>query len=150
VFGVWFFCFGGKSTAQLAGPEIILYTGEDFTGESVRVTDTLLDLPKGVEDGPEEFRWNWNDNIKSIEVVRGTWRLYEHGRLNTTLDDTPVEELTAEAARAKGAVEGWSCLVSGNSERAVQYPTPTSGPWASSISSVELVSEENLPDWAIH
>lgn len=143
------FCSRRQSAAQSFGPELILYTGENFTGHYYTVTATLLDMPKGVDDGPEAERYGWNDSVKSLVVVRGTFRLCQHGRLNTKIDETPVEALTPEAAKAKGTASGWSCLVSGSSAGPVQYPLPGNGVWSSDISSIELVSEENLPDWAL-
>jgi hypothetical protein len=135
------------SSAQTAGAELVIYTGENFTGQYYTVTSTLLDMPKGVDDGPEADRYGWNDSVKSLVVVRGTFRLCMHGRLNTKIDDTPVEELTVEAAKAKGSAGGWSCLVSANSQGPVQFASPINGVWGSDISSIALVSEENLPDW---
>jgi hypothetical protein len=144
-----FLCLKKDLVAQSAGAELVIYTGENFTGQGFRATETLLDMPKGVDDGPAELRYGWNDNVKSLIVYQGTWRLCMHGRLNTKIDETPIAELTAAAAKGKGTAAGWSCLVSANSKGPVQFPVASNGVWESNISSIELVSEENLPDWAV-
>lgn len=135
-----------RASAQGAGPALYLYSEENFGGRCLVVTGTLLDVPK--EELRDGTTFYWNDNVKSVVVVSGTWRLCQHGRLNTRLDDTALEELTPAAAKAKGAVAGWSCLVSGSSSGPVEYPTAANGVWGPDISSIELVSERNLPDWA--
>jgi hypothetical protein len=127
-------------------PEIILFSGENFTGNRLVLTNTVLDMPKGDEDGPEELR-GWNDTVGSVIVVSGTWRLHQHGRLNTEIDkdETPEQVVLAE----KAVVKGWACLVSALPDGPAEYATPASGGWESDVSSVELVSIQSLPAWAI-
>ena len=72
---------GGESTtatAQQQPPRLILYSGEDFTGRSIEVADTLLDMP--VQIDPDGTRFDWNDSVHSIVVVSGTFRVWRHGR----------------------------------------------------------------------
>jgi hypothetical protein len=127
-----------------AGPAIIFYQGEEYTGRSVTVTGTVFDLP--TEEDARGDVWNWNDEVRSVVVVSGTWRLYQHGRLNTKLDDTA---LTALDVRTKEQAGGWSTLVSATSQGPLRIPTTAAGGFWRDISSVELVSEANLPDWAM-
>ncbi len=129
--------------AQGGKPLLILYWEEDFQGRSLEVTDTLPDLPR-VEDRYGNV-FDWNDEVRSVIVVSGTWRLYQNGRLNTKLDDTPLEELDL---RAKEREPGWSCLLSATSSGPLKIPSPARGGFLRDVSSVELVSPENLPDWA--
>jgi len=138
--------FFGRSGLKAQGekPLLILYWEEDFQGRSLEVWDTLPDLPK-VEDRYGNV-FDWNDEVRSLIVVSGTWRLYQHGRLNTKLDDTPPEELDL---RAKEREPGWSTLVSATSAGPLKIPNAAAGGFLREISSVELVSPENLPDWAV-
>lgn len=146
VFVGTYYTRSGRARAAVS-PQLIIYTGENFTGHSYVVTGTLLDMPPGKDDGPESDRYGWNDSVRSVKVVSGTWRLYQHGRCNTNLDETPVEDLDLTV---KHAENGWSCLVSADSAGPTEYPTGASGGWATGeISSIELVSERNLPDWAV-
>lgn len=140
--GVWV-ASGGLSSAQVEQPELIIYWEGDFTGPSLRITGTLLDMPVELNRAGEEY--SWNDVIASVVVVRGTWRLYQHGRCNTAIDDTPLAELDLAQ---KADSEGWSCLVSGNSSGEVSYPGKNCVFAPNDISSIELVSPDNLPDWA--
>ena len=136
---------GGSDSSAQSGPLLKVYWDTEFGGRCLEVTGDLLDLPKGVDEEGNEY--DWNDQISSIIVVRGTWRLYEHGRANTELDETPLEELDLSE---KAPVQGWSVLVSGSSQGPVEYPTPESAGFKNDrISSIELVSEENLPSWAL-
>jgi len=127
-------------------PEIILFTGENFTGNQIRLTATVLDMPKGTEEGAEHLR-GWNDTVGSIVVVSGTWRLYQHGRLNTKIDkdETPEQVVAAE----KAVVEGWSCRLSALPDGPAEFQRPGVGGWESDVSSVELVSTQSLPPWAV-
>ena len=129
--------------AQGGKPLLILYWEEDFQGRSLEVTDTLPDLPKVEDEHGNVF--DWNDEVRSLIVVSGTWRLYQHGRLNTRLDDTPLEELDL---RAKEREPGWSTLVSATSAGPLKIPNAAAGGFLREVSSVELVSAEDLPDWA--
>lgn len=123
-------------------PEIILYSEPDFQGYEVRIHDSEVDLPYDVlEDGAEVA---WNDAIRSFVVVSGTWRIYQHGRLNTLLDDTPRELLDL---RTKQTTQGWSTVVSATSRGPLRIASVELAGVGPDISSVELVSPENLPDW---
>ncbi len=126
--------------AQGGKPLLILYWEEDFQGRSLEVTDTLPDLPR-VEDRYGNV-FDWNDEVRSVIVVSGTWRLYQHGRLNTKLDDTPLEELDL---RSKEREPGWSCMLSATSAGPLKIPSGARGGFFRDVSSVELVSHENLP-----
>jgi hypothetical protein len=126
--------------------EIILFRGENFTGNQIRLTNSVLDMPQGALDGPEELR-GWNDTIGSVIVVRGTWRLYQHGRHNTGIDtdESPEQVVLAEKVPEKG----WTCLVSAAPDGPREYASPAIGGWDSDVSSVELVSTQSLPAWAV-
>ncbi len=146
VAGSTFFLFTPRSQGQqrfAEEPLLILYSQEDFQGHGVEITGSVPDLPIDVDARANEF--DWNDQVRSIIVVRGTWRLYQHGRCNTVLDDTPTELLNV---RAKASRAGWSTLVSATSRGALELPNAAAGGFYRDISSVELVSEQNLPDWA--
>ena len=107
------------------------------------MTGTLLDMPKEELEGGEIFYWN--DNVRSVRVLGGTWRLCQHGRLNTALDDT---ELSALDISTKARSVGWAALVSAAEDGPGEYASAAGWGWAPEVSSVELVSEERLPDWA--
>ncbi|MEK7757336.1 MAG: hypothetical protein AAB385_09015, partial [Planctomycetota bacterium] len=64
-----------------------------------------VDIP--YEDLPDGTQMLWNDNIGSIVVVSGTFRLYQNGRMNTALDDTPMELVDV---KTQAPVSGWSRL----------------------------------------
>jgi len=129
--------------AEVVGPALLLYSEENFGGRCLLVTSTLLDMPKEeLEDGTVFY---WNDSVKSVRVLGGTWRLCEHGRLNTALDD---DELSRLDVSTKARSVGWAALVSAGEEGPGDYPTAAGWGWAPDISSVELVSEEVLPEWA--
>jgi len=127
-----------------AAPEIILYWGENFTGRWISLMGTTFDLAAYIEETGEKV--NWNDEIRSVVVKGGTWRLYQHGRCNTYLDDTALAELDVSTQEAVG---GWSALVSATSFGPLELPNPAAGGFWRDISSVELVSPNNLPDWAL-
>jgi len=139
--------FGKWNVAEVAagegGPELTLYTGENFTGRSFVVRATLHDLPR-VED-PDGSFFDWNDQIRSIVVTGGTWRLYQHGRCNTQLDETELAELDVSS---KDAREGWCSLVSATSSGPLAIANLAGGGIADDLSSIELVSTSLLPDWA--
>jgi hypothetical protein len=124
-------------------PVLILYSEEDFQGPSLEVTGSLRDLP--VETDPDGVQFDWNDRVRSVVVVSGTWRLFQHGRSNTKLDDTPLEALDL---RTKEKETGWTCLLSATSAGPLELPSGAVGAFYQDVSSIELVSEENLPDWA--
>jgi len=134
---------GPTVTAQAGRPLLILHWEEDFQGRALEVMQSLPDLP--VETDIYGNRFEWNDQARSIVIVSGTWRLFQNGRHNTKLDDTPVEALDV---RAKEKEAGWSCLVSGSSTGPVELPNGAVGGFNTDISSIELVSVENLPDWS--
>jgi hypothetical protein len=125
------------------GPAIVLYSGEDFTGEKLVLADTVFDMP--VTKDAQGAELNWNDEVRSIVVLGGTWRLYQHGRCNTELDES---ELAAFDVRTKTPAGGWSCLLSGLSTGPLELPNAAAGGFWRDISSIELVSTQNLPDWA--
>lgn len=121
-------------------PELIVYSGSEFDGRSLRVRSTLLDMPK--EEISDDDIHDWNDRISSIVVVRGTWRLYQNGRCNTELDETSLAELDVTTKQAAG---GWSCIVSAGTNGPVRL-TSRDGLFANNdISSIELLSERALP-----
>ena len=124
-------------------PQLILFSGPGFTGRELVLRDTVADLP--VERLDDGSTFNWNDEVRSIIVVSGTWKLYQHGRCNTTLDDTPVEQLDL---RVQSRVGGWSSLVSANSAGPMRIHSPETASLHRDISSIRLVSTLNLPDWA--
>jgi hypothetical protein len=129
--------------AALGKPLLVLYWEESFQGRSLEVTGTLADLPVEIDLFGNEF--DWNDQVRSITVVSGTWRLYQHGRCNTELDETLLGDLNVAAKQTRA---GWSCLISATSARPLELPSAAAGGFEPDISSIELVSEENLPDWA--
>jgi hypothetical protein len=131
-----------QAVGQVQAPQIVLYTGENFTGRELLVEGTVFDLPRE-EEGDGSF-FDWNDNVRSLIVVSGTWRLYQNGRCNTQLDDTRLE---AFDIRGKGHVQGWSALVSGTSTGSLEIPDLAAGGLGEDLSSVELISQANLPDW---
>lgn len=134
-----------KPEAKAFGdPEIIVYSGPNFTGKELTLTHSMFDLPK--EDLGDGKVFNWNDNIRSVVVVSGTWRLFEHGRANTTLDGEKIEHFNRDN---KAEVPGWSTLVSADSRGVLELGQPGVGGWGDGISSVHLVSDRNLPDWAM-
>ncbi len=131
------------ASGQAGRPLLILFWEEDFQGPSLEVTGSLPDLPVAVDAVGNEF--NWNDEVRSIVVVSGTWRLYQNGRFNTKLDDTPLSALDLRSKEKDG---GWSCLVSATSQGPLWLPNGAVGGFYRDVSSIELVSAENLPDWA--
>jgi len=124
------------------GPRITLFSEPDFQGLTLEVTDTLVDLPIVLDERGDEF--DWNDQVRSVIVVSGTWRLYQHGRCNTDLDDTPLAHLDVAE---KLPVTGWSSLVSARTDGPLEIPAPERGGLDRDISSVELVSRSDLPEW---
>ncbi len=126
----------------LLKPEIIFYSQPNFQGRELHLYQDAVDLP--VEDLADGTKMLWNDNVASIIVVSGTWRLYQHGRMNTALDDTPRESLDV---RTKSPATGWSSLISANSLGPLRIASPELAGIDYDISSVELVSALNLPDW---
>jgi hypothetical protein len=133
-----------QALGQVQGPQIVLYTGENFTGRVINLETHLFDLPKDQE--PDGSLFDWNDKVRSLIVVKGTWRLYQNGRLNTGLDSTPIENFDIQT---KQAAEGWSALVSATSTGPLEIPDLSEGGIGEDLSSVELISETNLPDWAL-
>ena len=131
------------SLSQAGGPELWLYSEENFTGRAIRVLGTVLDMP--AEENLDGTLFEWNDNVKSLVVMGGTWRLYQHGRLNTQLDDTPVD---AVDVRVLPATPGWSALVSAPTGGTLEVPNLQSAGLALDISSIEFLSTESLPSWS--
>jgi hypothetical protein len=127
-------------TASAQGvPRLHAFKHVSFNGDYLDIAGDTPTLPKteeGVVIDEENACRDWNDQITSIIVVQGTWRLYQHANFNKDEDGN--------------AVDGWSCLVSGSDAApdGVRYPRPASlGFGNDDISSIELVSEQNLPDW---
>jgi len=137
-----------RNPVSIAGaaraPELLIYSGRNLAGRSLSVTGTLLDMPKGADAEGNEY--SWNDHVRSIKIVSGTWRLYQNGRCNTLLDDSASDSVDVSR---KTLEPGWSCLVSANSQGPVEIPGVEFGGFAEDVSSIELVSAENLPDWAV-
>ena len=103
-------------------------------------------MPKSTDEEGKDY--DWNDQISSIRVVRGTWMLFENGRANTKLDDSALEELDITE---KTPVGGWSALVSASSVGPVEYCSSESGSWGNdTISSIILISPDPLPARAIY
>jgi hypothetical protein len=142
---VWSLATGGAPRVAAGQVEegIILFTGENFTGRSLVIEGSLYDFPL-VED-PDGSFFDWNDQVRSVIVASGTWRFYQHGRLNTELDDTEVEVLDV---RAKAPREGWCALLSAGESGALEIPNLAAGGIGPDISSIELVSTASLPGWA--
>ena len=86
-----------NSSAALTQPKIQIFMEEDFNGPSLEVTGSLIDMP--VVKDPNGVEIDWNDNIGSVIVLSGTWRLNQHGRCNTEIDDTPLERLDLRTKR---------------------------------------------------
>lgn len=131
------------AVAQVGSPLLILYWEEDFQGRSLEVTGSIPDLPVVADTFGNTF--DWNDEVRSVVVVSGTWRLFQNGRSNTKLDDTPLAALDV---RTKEKETGWSTLVSATSKSPLELRSGAVGGFYRDISSIELVSTENLPDWA--
>jgi hypothetical protein len=134
---------GPATAAQESGPLLVLYSEPNFGGISLEVRDSLVDLP--VIESSDGAKFDWNDSIRSLRVVSGTWRLYQHGRCNTELDQTPLELLDLASRQP---ARGWSSLMSATSRGALEAASLETGALADDISSIELVSKSNLPDWA--
>ena len=123
---------------------IVLYSEPGFQGKTLIVTDSLLDMPK--EQLGDGTVFDWNENVRSMRVIAGTWRLYQHGRANSVLDDTPLMSLDIGS---KPATHGWTSLVSASVFGEVGYADSAAGGWGEDISSIELVSLDALPEWAL-
>jgi hypothetical protein len=126
------------------GPQVILYTGENFTGKAIALQGTVYDLPLTPEQ--DGTAYDWNDQVRSLVVVGGTWRLYQNGRCNTRLDETKLDEFDI---RGKLPDEGWCALVSATSRGQYEVPDVSAAGIGKDMSSIELISTENLPDWAM-
>jgi hypothetical protein len=125
-------------------PALVLYSEAGFQGRSVTLTRSVADMPAEILADGSVF--HWNDNVRSVRILRGTWRFYEHGRFNTELDETPLESFDAST---KAPVSGWTVLVSAASSGEVRHRDGWTGGFGAGVSSVELVSSRNLPDWAV-
>jgi hypothetical protein len=132
------------SSAAETAPKLLIFYEENFQGPSLELSGSLLDLGLIADGNGVEF--DWNDHVKSVIVVSGAWRLAQHGRGNTEIDDTPLELLDL---RTKRRVPGWSCLLSATSTGPLEIPRAALGGFAPDVSSIELVSEKNLEDWAL-
>lgn len=130
-----------RAAAAGAAPEIILYSEPDFQGRELHLYEDAVDLPF---EKLGDAILPWNDSIGSIVVVSGTWRLYQHGRLNTEIDDTPLAALDVWQ---KTAATGWSSILSATSRGPLRITSPELAGIGPDVSSVQLVSSENLPDW---
>ncbi|MBI4604273.1 MAG: beta/gamma crystallin family protein [Planctomycetes bacterium] len=133
---------GDLQAAAALKPEIIFYSQPNFQGREVHLYGDAVDLP--YEDLADGTQMLWNDNVGSLIVVSGTWRLYQHGRMNTALDDTPLELLDLGS---KVQIGGWSSLVSGTTAGPLKIASVEHLGVGPDISSVQLVSSLNLPDW---
>ena len=112
-------------SAEEASPRLVVYADADFSGRSLTITDTLIDMPKS-----DDF--DWNDQISSIEVLEGTWRLYEHGRLH---------QLRERKRGEPNRVGGWSCVIT-----APARISGTDGRFGdNSISSIERIANHTIP-----
>lgn len=129
--------------AQEGKPLLMLYWEEDFQGRALEVTGSVPDLPLEADAFGNTF--DWNDEVRSVVVVSGTWRLFQNGRSNTKLDETPLEALDV---RAKEKESGWSTLISATSTGPLEIRNGAVGGFFRDVSSIELVSASNLPDWA--
>ena len=88
----------------------------------------VLGLARHTETGEE---LSWDENISSVVVRGGTWRLCEASDFN----------------RVSG---GWSTLVSAGMHGELRQSASECGGWTNdSISSIQLVSEGGMEDWAI-
>jgi len=124
------------------GPEIIVYSQPGFQGHELRLSGNVIDLPVvELEDGSS---FDWNDNIGSIVVTSGTWRLYQHGRLNTELDATPLAALDLST---RDSARGWSSVISASSRGPLRIAEPRLAGIGFDVSSIQLVASDNLPDW---
>jgi hypothetical protein len=123
-------------------PEIIFYSEPGFQGHALHISEDAVDLP--FEEFADGTKLLWNDNVGSIVVVSGTWRIFQHGRMNTLLDDTPRELLNLAAMPP---VKGWSSVLSATSRGPLRLASLELGAIGADISSVQLVSSQNLPDW---
>lgn len=141
--GLTFFRGQSDLRAAAAGgaPEIILYSEPNFQGRELHLYEDAVDLPF---EQLGDVVLPWNDSVGSIVVVSGTWRLYQNGRMNTELDETPREVLDV---RQKTAASGWSSVLSATSRGPLMIASPELAGIGHDISSVQLVSSENLPDW---
>lgn len=128
----------GERVTNASEPEglLVVYMGENQTGRSLTVTSSLPDLPVLTDENGDEF--DWNDQIVSIEVRKGVWRLYEHGRFNTELDDTPIEDWVRSN---RESVDGWSCVVFPPASGSPAYGTENGPLRRRLISSIEMLSE---------
>jgi hypothetical protein len=133
---------GQEQAARGRQSELLLFSLPNFQGRSIRLTQTTVDLP--IEELENGSQFDWNDNVRSLVVVSGTWRLFQHGRCNTQLDDTPRDALDVST---RPPVSGWSSLVSATSRGQMEIPVPEAGGLHHDVSSIELLSTENLPDW---
>ena len=139
------FMTGERSSTAQTQPGLEIFMKENFQGPSVVVTGgSLIDMPVLKDQNGVEI--NWNDHVGSVIVHGGTWALYEHGRAGTELDDTPLDQLDLGTKRK---IDGWCCLISASSKGPLSIPRPALGGFTRGVSSIVLVSEKNLPDWAL-
>jgi len=125
-----------------APPEIVIYSLPNFKGNSLRISKNTLDLPlEELEDGTI---FDWNDNVGSVRVIGGTWRLYQQGRFNRELDDTPEERVDINTTRS---VSGWSNIISATSKGPLEIKVMEEAGMDRDVSSIRLISENILPDW---
>jgi len=143
---VYYFSGPQRTMAQEAGAVIVLYSETGFRGRQLVVERSLPDLPVLTgADGGEEF--DWNDNVRSVRVLSGTWRVFQHGRFNTALDETPIASFDASAKPLAG---GWSTLLSPDGSGPLEIPDLLScGVVTPEISSLRLVSERPMPPWLL-
>jgi hypothetical protein len=141
--GAVLFYRAGDSKAQGQGAEAVIYWEEEGVRRTLVINETILDMPLGTDAAGDEY--SWNDQITKIEVVRGTFRVYQHGRSNTELDDTKLDALDV---RTKSPAMGWSCLISASAHGSVVYDKTNGVFPPNEISSIEVISDQTLPTWA--
>ena len=109
----------GRKSTRAAEIEVFWDTG--FEGRSLVITDSLAELPTFTTETGEEF--SWDENISSIVLRAGTWRLCQESDFN----------------RPRG---GWSVLVSAGEHGVVRQSASECGGWTNDgISSIQLVSD---------
>ena len=127
-----------RKVSAASSAKIRVFEHVSFLGANLDIQQSTRVLPSIPDSANPDDVFDWNDKISSIIVIKGTWRLYEHSNFN--LDE------------CGNAVPGWVYVVSGsdNAPGGIAYPCPPSAGFKNDeISSIELVSEENLPDWVI-
>jgi hypothetical protein len=71
-----------------------VYTDENFSGDSMDVSDNIWDL----QNHHRGLAGNWNDEISSIRVHDGTFRFFEHVNFKGAWRDLSKGEYSNSAA----------------------------------------------------